>query len=457
MKARLLDAAAWVSQRAPFIALWTDAAHAYALLQPGELLATPLRDGAYPALSPRAPGAAWFERLAHDLNGATAAGAVDTRPAVEQLRAADGAGTWPEFAPPLGQGVHQVAVGPVFGTVTEPAHFRASVLGEQVLKLEIRHGYAHRGILAMIRGKSPRLAARFAARISGDATVAHSLAFAHAAEAALGLPPPPRAATLRGVMAELERIANHTGDLGEIAGLAGNALLQTRLDAQRETFRAAAQAAFGHRLMMDLVIPGGIAGDLRSGGAAAIGAALAGLEAALPALRRMFDGWRLQDRLAGTGAIASSLAAAYAPGGFVGRACGLQADARQSPGYEPYAGLAMNVPVAAGGDAAARVWVRLAELSESVRLIRLLLRNLPEGTIAVAPPLQSGDGLGVTESFRGPVWYWLSVASGTIADVFVADASTLHWPLLEQAAIGGLAEFPLIAKSVGASCAGVDL
>ena len=457
MKARLLDATEWADPRAPFIALWTDAAYAYALLQPAELLATPLIDGGYPALPPRAPGVAWFERLAHDLNGATAIGAIDTPPAVEQLRAPDGAGTWPEFVAAAGEGVHQVAMGPVFGTITEPAHYRFSVLGEQVLKLEIRHGYAHRGILALIRGKSPRLAARFAARISGDATVAHSLAFAHAAEAALGVQPPPRALALRGVMAELERIANHAGDLGEIAGLAGGAVLQTRLGAQREAFCAATHIAFGHRLMMDLVIPGGVAGDLRSGGAAAIGAALTGLEAALPALNRMFGGAGLQNRLAGTGVIPHALAVAYAPGGFVGRACGQRADARQSPGYPPYAGLAVNVPVAAGGDAAARVRVRLAELAESTRLIRLLLRDLPEGTIAVAPPPESGEGLGVAESFRGPVWTWLSVASGTIADVFIADASALHWPLLEQAAAGALADFPLIEKSIGASCAGADL
>ena len=126
--------------------------------------------------------------------------------------------------------------------IIEPGHFRFSVRGEQVLKLQARLGYSHKGTLAMMRGKSPRLAARFAARISGDATVAHSIAFAHAAEAALGLTVPPRAIYLRAVMAEIERIANHAGDIGAIAGDAGFAFLDARLAWHREAFCAAAHS-----------------------------------------------------------------------------------------------------------------------------------------------------------------------------------------------------------------------
>ncbi|OYV35673.1 MAG: hypothetical protein B7Z80_17665 [Rhodospirillales bacterium 20-64-7] len=452
-----LSHADWAAHPGRFIALWTDAAHATALYHPGELVRTALIDGTYPALAH--PGAAWFQRFAHDLNGSIATGAADTRPAVEQFRGADGTATWPEFHAPKGEGVHQIAVGPIHAGIIEPGHFRFSVRGEQVLKLESRLGYSHKGTLALMRGKSPRLAARFAARISGDATVAHSIAFAQAAEAALDLPIPARAAALRAVMAELERLANHTSDIGAIAGDAGFAFLDARFAVHRENFCAAAAAAFGHRLMMDMVIPGGVAADLRTGGDTAIIAALDALEAELPSLTRVFEDYAsLQDRLVGTGIITPERAAAYAAGGVVGRASGQAGDARLTPGYGVYPAIGLTVPVEQDGDVAARIRIRLAEIIESLRIVRALLAQLPGDAIAVAPPAGTGIGLGVAESFRGPVWHYLALDSGTIAEVFVADASTLHWPLLEHAACTGIvADFPLINKSVNASYSGVDL
>lgn len=454
---KLLCAQDWQAHPGKFIALWTDAHHAYALYQPAELVATPLVNGAYPALSHK--GAAWFQRLAHDRQGHIAAGAADTRPAIEHFRGADGAAPWPEFASPGGEGVHQVGVGPIHAAIIEPGHFRFSLRGEEVLKLEARLGYSHKGTLALIRGKSARLAARFAARISGDATVAHSIAFAHAAEAALGITPPPRAVYLRAVMAELERLANHGSDIGAIAGDAGFSFLDARFALHREALCEAARVAFGHRLMMDMVVPGGVAGDMLSGGVAAILAALLALERELPGLTRVFEDYAsLQDRVVGTGIIAPALAAAYAAGGFTGRAAGQNHDARISPGYAPYEHFGLEVPVEQDGDVAARIRIRLAEVSESIRLIRDMLANLPDTVIAIAPPSGSGSGLGVAESFRGPVWHWLSIESGTIVDVFVADASTLQWPLVEFAAATGiLADFPLINKSINASYSGVDL
>ena len=455
---RLCGPEEWRDLSGHFIALWTGGGFAYALFE-HELAAVALVDGAYHALSARFPGADWFERLAHDLNGHIATGADMRRAAIEQFRAADGKAAWPEFASAPGEGVHQMAVGPIHAGIIEPGHFRFSLLGEQVLKLEVRLGYSHKGTLALMRGKSPRLAARFAARISGDATVAHSIAFAQAAEAASGGQAPPRAQALRAVMAELERIANHAGDIGAIAGDAGFGFLDARLALHREAFCAAAAAAFGHRLMMDMVIPGGVAADIATGGPAAIEAALSALQAELPSLTRIFeDHASLQDRLIGTGIITPALAESYAAGGFVGRASGRRADARMQPGYPPYDALHLNVPTEADGDVAARIRVRLAELTESTRLIRILLAQLPQGPIATALPAGSGEACGVAESFRGPVWVWMQLESGMINDVFVADPSTLHWPLLEHATCNGIvADFPLINKSINASYAGVDL
>jgi len=454
---KLLSPQDWAAHKGKFIALWTDADHAYALYQPSELVAVKLEHGAYPAL-PHA-GAGWFQRLAHDLNGHIAAGAADTRKAVDHGRNADGTGPWPEFSAPEVEGVHQVAVGPVHAGIIEPGHFRFSLLGEQVLKLEARLGYAHKGTLGLIRGKSPRLAARYAARISGDATTAHSLAFAHAAEAALGVTPPARAIYLRATMTELERLANHTSDIGAMAGDAGFAFLDARFAYLRELICAACATAFGHRLMMDIVIPGGVAGDIAGDGAGAIRAALDAIEAELPSLTRVFEDYAsLQDRVVGTGIVPLALAEAYHAGGYVGRASGQTHDSRLLPGYPPYETFPLYVPVEKDGDVAARIKIRLAEIPESIRLVRDMLASLPAGPVALLLPPESGQGLGVAESFRGPVWHWLRIESGSIADVFVADPSTLHWPLLEHAATTAiLADFPLINKSINGSYSGVDL
>ncbi|MGE4480468.1 nickel-dependent hydrogenase large subunit [Acidocella sp.] len=454
---KLLSPEAWAAHQGNFIALWTDGAHAYALYEPDELVAVALRDGAYPALP--YPGANWFQRLAKDLNGHSAIGFNETRTAVEHFREPDGRAAWPEFKAPDIEGVHQVAVGPVHAGIIEPGHFRFSVVGERVLKLEARLGYAHKGTLKLMRGKSPRQAARYAARISGDSTVSHSIAFARAAEAALDMQVPERAQYLRALMAEIERLANHVSDIGAIAGDAGFAFLDSRFALARERFCMAAQAAFGHRLMMDVVVPGGVAGDLTEGGDEALDFALDMLERELPSLRRVFEDYAsLQDRVVGTGIVPPELAAAYNAGGYVGRASGQYRDARMEPGYPPYAEFGLSVPVEQDGDVAARIKIRLEEIPESIRLIRQILDLLPDGPVVLAPPAGSGMGLGVAESFRGPVWHWLKIDNGQIQDAFVADASTLHWPLLEYATTTSiLADFPLINKSINGSYSGVDL
>ena len=441
-----------------FIALWTDSFTAYALFK-GAFVATELVDGAYPALSKIHPGAAWFEKLALDLNGHKPIGVTHTNTAINHHRAADGTAPWPEFALPTGEGIHQMAVGPIHAGIIEPGHFRFAIIGEKVQKLEARLGYSHKGTLALMRGKSPRLAARFAARVSGDSTVAHAIAFAQAAESALQSAPPPRGVILRAIMAEIERMANHASDIGAIAGDAGFAFLDARFAWHRESFCAAANIAFGHRLMMDMVIPGGVAADMKEGGATAIHRSLDALEIELPRLKRVFEDYAsLQDRLVGTGHISAHMAERYAAGGFVGRASGRETDARLSPGYPPYNTLDFSIAVETDGDVGARVRVRIAELAESTILIRALLDSLPEGELAVTLPNGSGFGLGVAESFRGPAWHWLKIDSGLITAAFIADPSTLHWPLLEHAAATGIiADFPLINKSINASYSGVDL
>jgi Ni,Fe-hydrogenase III large subunit len=457
-------------------ALWADTGHVHALLQDaadGTVLpcTVPVTGGAYPALSPHRPMAAWFERMIADLFGHRAVGGRDARPWLDHGHWAEHAPLSvrpvpvtespapPEFLPAEGSELHQVPLGPIHGLIAEAGHLRLTAQGEIVVRLEARLGYKHKGTLALMRGKSPRAAARFAARLSGDSAVAHAVAFARAAEAASSITAPPRATALRAVMAELERIANHLGDIAAIGEAAGAAVLSARALVQREAMLDAAAAAFGHRLMMDCVIPGGVAADITPDGAVAAGHALDALEAELPDLSRFGDeSSALAARLAGVGIVSPALARACPVGGIIGRAAGRAADLRRAPGYPPYDALAFTVPMLTAGDAAARLRIRLMELPQSIGIIRTLLGSLPNGAVSEPLPPASGEGIGWAEGFRGDIWHWLRLDGGMIAACFPRDPSWLLWPLIEAAASGGaMDDLPLILASFNPSHAGMDL
>jgi Ni,Fe-hydrogenase III large subunit len=439
----------------------------------GLLLAScPAPEGSFPSLSRIRPGAVRFERVIRDLWGLVAEGGRDQRPWLDHGRwpvTAPLSGkpvrnqafpTQPTFLPVEGEGWHQIPVGPVHAGVIEPGHFRFTVQGETVIRLEALLGYAHKGTLGLMAGKSPRAAARYAARLSGDTTVAHSLAFALAAEAATGAEVAPRAVLLRAAMLEVERIANHLNDWGFVCNDAGFAWPHARCGLLREGVLRASAAAFGHRLMMDRVIPGGLAMDLAPGAEAPILAALDAVDAELPSLVAIYDGHAsLQDRVAGTGVLRPELAARFAAGGPVGRASGRGFDARRALPHAPYDRLDIAVPVLAEGDVDARVRVRIAELQESIGLARRLLDALEPGEIHEPLPQRGGEGIAAVEGFRGEILTWMALDDGgLIRAAFPRDPSWLQWPLLEAAVEGNIvADFPLCNKSFNCSYSGVDL
>ncbi len=480
----LLTAEAWRALAAALpgqpalalLALWADSGHVHALFRDedtGAILpaSVAVAAGAYPALSPARPAAAWFERMILDLWGHAAEGGTDARPWLDHGRwpvqaplsprpvPVGGPPEPPGFLPADGPGLHVLPLGPVRGGIAEPAQLRLAVQGELVVRLETRLGWLHKGTLALLRGKSPRAAARFAARLAGDSTVAHAIAFARAAEAASGVAAPPRAAMLRAVMAEIERLAGHLADLASLGQAAGFAPLPALCLPLREALLEAAAAAFGHRLMMDCVVPGGVAAAIAPGGEAAIAAALTRLEAALPALARLHDGsGSLLRRLVGVGVVTPALTRALAAGGVVGRATGRAVDLRRHPGYPPYDGLDVPLPSRQAGDADARVRQRLDELPHAIALLRELLAGPAEGAIGVALPPASGEGIGFAEGYRGDIWHWLRLDGGLIAACFPRDPAWLHWPLAEAAMAGGAVEdLGLVLASFHDSCAGMDL
>jgi Ni,Fe-hydrogenase III large subunit len=431
------------------LAHWADATHAHALfLDPAALavipVSTPVDSGTFPALSPSLPAARWYERMIHDLWGHQPAAAVDLRPWLDHGRwpASPPMAARPEPRPPAEPPTFEtpddhpdamvLPLGPVWGLHDEAAHLHLTLHGSAIHSAEALLGFTHKGTLALLRGKSPRAAARFAARLSADATVAHAVAFATAAESAADVTAPPRALGLRVVMMEIERIAGHLDNLAEVARLAGDQAVWTRCGFLRENTLRTSAAAFGHRLMMDCVIPGGIAADIIEGGAERILRTLGDLAADLPAIHRLNDTPSRASRLTGLGHADASLAAGFGVGGIVARASGHAYDLRTlffAPGYRE---LAPRIAVHEAGDAAARQYLRLREIEESLRLISAVLEILPPGPVAVVLPQVSGEGIGCAESVRGDIWHWLQLDHGQIAAAFLRDPGWALWPLAEH-------------------------
>jgi Ni,Fe-hydrogenase III large subunit len=300
--------------------------------------------------------------------------------------------------------------------------------------------------------------------MSGDSTVAYAFAFARAVEAAAGAQAPPRAALLRGLLAELERLANHLGDVGAICNDASFTVMLVQCGMLRERVLRTNAACFGHRLAMDRIVPGGVAADLSAEGVAAVRALLGEIDRTFPRLVALYDNsTSLQDRTVGTGRVDQALARQWGAGGPVGRAAGRSFDARRDLPYAPYDRLAFSVPVLAAGDVDARIWVRIKEIEQSCLLIAQILDALPPGEIrlpdAALAAAAGREGMALAEAFRGDVLVWLRIGDdGNIVRCHVRDPSWFQWPLLETAIEGNIiADFPLCNKSFNCSYSGHDL
>jgi len=303
-----------------------------------------------------------------------------------------------------------------------------------------------------------------AGRVSGDSTVAYALAFARAVEAAHGIEVPSRAVWLRALMSELERLANHFGDIGAICNDAAFAMMHAQCGHLREEVLRVADWCFGHRLMMDRVVPGGVQRDLSSGGSVLVRSLLDEIRRRFPELVELYDNTAsLQDRTVGTGILSPQLARQYGCGGYVGRASGRKVDARRAPGYPPYDALRFEVPVREDGDVDARIWIRVLEVEQSLALIDQLLDRLPSGPIdeplGVLSASEGREGMALVEGFRGDVLVWVRIgAAGAIERCHLRDPSWFQWPLLEAAIEGNIvADFPLCNKSFNCSYSGHDL
>jgi Ni,Fe-hydrogenase III large subunit/Ni,Fe-hydrogenase III component G len=440
-------------------------------------LEVPAAETHYPSIEQWFPSANRMQRAVADLSGLRSTD-PDTRP---WLRHA----AWPESFHPLiethapaspsvpvidsytfisveGDGVHEIPVGPVHAGIIEPGHFRFSVVGEKVLRLEERLGYAHKGIERRFT-EFPLLSGhRLAARVSGDSAVAFSWAYCQALEGMAVAQLPNRATWLRALTLELERLANHLGDLGAIANDAGFAFGLTQFSRLKEKLLRATEQTLGQRYLMDFVVPGGVRADLSSTGVRFLIDSIESITPEVQELRAIYDDHAgLRDRFVGAGVVTPTLAAQLGLTGLAGRASGQAFDLRCDFPCEPYSDLAPKKIVRSEGDVAARVAVRFDEVTESARLMLQILRKLPAGPhhAAISLPEDGSLGVGMIEGWRGPIFLALEAgAGGMIRRCHPHDPSWQNWPVIEHAVIDNIVpDFPLINKSFNLSYSGHDL
>jgi Ni,Fe-hydrogenase III large subunit/Ni,Fe-hydrogenase III component G len=442
-------------------------------------LELPADDPVYPDLADRFPAANRMQRATFDLVGIRHEGA-DRRPWLRH-------GGWPadwfplrhdagppperanqptdyDFVKVGGEGAHEIPVGPIHAGIIEPGHFRFSVIGERVLRLEQRLGYQHKGVEQRCVGADIATGAKLAGRVSGDSTCAFAWAYAAAVEAACGVAPPPRALALRALILERERVANHLGDLGMLGNDAALAFGLSQFFRLKEDWVRMSARLFGHRFMMDSIVPGGVAHEPDAGALAAMVEQCDRIGREVAKLRDLYDAHAgLQDRFLTTGAIDAALARELSLTGMAARATGIILDGRaHRQGYTPpppWAALGVRPATDERGDVAARVAVRFDEIQESLRLLRELAVSLPAGALrAETTPVPNAEGLGIVEGWRGEVLVGVRFdAAGRLARAHPHDPSWQAWPALEHAVMKDIVpDFPLINKSFNLSYSGQD-
>lgn len=461
------------------ISLWSDGDNVFmAFFKPAAAdictVQLPCPEGHYPSVGRHHPPAIRLERTVKDLFGLIAEGSPDNRPWLDH-------GRWgvrhPEKSPhPIsssvddysflvaeGDPLHQIPVGPVHAGIIEPGHFRFSANGETVVRLEERLGFVHKGIGKLIENRCVREGARLAARVSGDSSAAYGYAFSLSVENALKIDLPEEINAIRALVSELERLANHFGDIGAICNDAAFPLMQGYCAVVRENILRCNKACFGHRLLMDVIVPGGLSINPDMINMDAIRKLIGDIKLILPRLIALYgDTSSLQDRTVGTGVVGVDMINQYSAGGVIGRASGRTFDTRRDISYGYYKDLDFVVGGSSEGDVDARIWVRFDEIKSSINIIDKIVGRKLTGSGLVELPVHKGkpiEGLALVEGFRGDIFCWVRVKENNRIDrCHLRDPSWFQWPLLEYAIKGNIvADFPLCNKSFNCSYSGHDL
>lgn len=429
------------------------------------------REPVFPSVTPFVPAAHWYEREVQDMFGLTPVGHPDARRLVLH-------DDWPDGVYPLrkdfdphqpvprveresyrfhhlhGEGVVEIPVGPIHAGVIEPGHFRFAAVGEVILHLETRLFYAHRGIEKLAEGQPPARVLQLAERVCGACSCSHGVAYSQAAETMAGIAAPARAAALRTVYLELERLYNHVGDLGNICagvGFAVGASLGAQL---KEDVQRLNERLVGNRFLHGANRLGGVRHDLSVERARDIETTVTSVAVRFQRLMELVLGTdSVVERLTGTGVVPTATATALGAVGVTARASGVAIDSRRNHPHAYYDQLPMPVPLVVRdeGDVKARMLVRMDEAIASMAIIRATLDTLPGGPVAVElGPLPGGRAaFALSESARGENIHWIrTAADGTIDRYRVRSASYPNWPVVATAVPGNMVpDFPLINKS----------
>jgi Ni,Fe-hydrogenase III large subunit/Ni,Fe-hydrogenase III component G len=436
----------------------------------------------YPSITPRVHAADWFEREIRDMYGLIAQGHPDLRRLVRHEH-------WPKGAHPLkkdfawnqvmgrqegeypfrrmeGEGVFEVPVGPIHAGIIEPGHFRFSVAGEPVRQLEIRHFWKHRGVEKLFENLLLTEGPALAEKVSGDTSFGHSLGYCQAAESLLGLAIPERAAWLRTLFLELERLHNHLGDVGAICNDTAYALALAHCGRMKEELMQLNDRLTGSRFLRGVSVVGGVSVDPDPTRVAAVLNEMSGIERDFGELARIiFENASLTDRLETTGVLTEQVARDHGVVGVVGRASNINRDVRRDHPFAAYGSVVFKVPVYQYGDVRARVRVRIGEIFESISIVRQACGRLSAGAqgptvVKIETTARPGDwALSAVEGWRGEILYVVMAGEDNrIHRCKVRDPSFVNWPAIQYAVLGNIVpDFPLINKSFNLSYAGTDL
>lgn len=369
-----------------------------------------------------------------------------------------------EFYKIEGEGIYEIPVGPIHAGIIEPGHFRFNVAGEEIINLEPRLGFVHKGSEKLFEVLPLEKKLVLSEKISGDSAFSHSLAFCQAVESLGGINVPERAKYLRVVYAELERLANHLGDIGFImldTGFSFGGANGTRL---REMLMRINERLTGSRFLRGANVFGGVSKDIDKPAADKLIEDLNNiLEDFSEVIEVAENSDSLLNRLKGTGIVTGQIAKDHGVTGVAGRAGKAESDARKDYVYAAYDKFDFQIAVEETSDVYARFRVRIKEVYSSFKIIKQALENMPEGAIntpvSVVNLKPNEYALSIVEGWRGDIVYFIMAdANGNISRVDVRDPSFLNWTAAGHAGPGNIVpDFPLINKSFNLSYSGNDL
>jgi Ni,Fe-hydrogenase III large subunit len=438
------------------------------------VLRTRVEGERFPSLTPRCPQVQLFEREIAEQYGLKPEGHPWLKPVRFHSSYRAGHDAWgrgsaehprvgvTDFYRVEGEEIHEVAVGPVHAGVIEPGHFRFQCHGENIFHLEISLGYQHRGLEPLLIGGPDKKTIHYMETVAGDTSIGHAAAWCQVTEALAGCQKPARAQSLRGIALELERLANHVGDLGALAGDVGFLPTMSFCGRLRGDFLNMTALLCGSRFGRGMMRPGGVGFDADS---ARLDEMLKRIDAAEKDTRSAVDLlWEtpsVMARFEETGRVSRETSEELGLVGPAARACGIASDTRHDQPWGIFRFSQIPVSTWHTGDVFARAYVRWLEIQRSIAFVREQLQAMPGGPVraVVGEPAPERLAVSLVEGWRGQICHVaITDARGRLARYKIVDPSFHNWMGLALALRNQqISDFPLCNKSFNLSYCGHDL